>query len=94
MTKKQIGFGLGPGSGTWEEGDHFWGDGNVLCRDCDEGYTQDSLSSASDCVIICKLYFSNTDLQARMWCDLEPRCGQDSQINTCVFLFVFYLKIF
>lgn len=24
-------------------------------------------------LIICKLYFSNTDLQARMWCDLEPR---------------------
>lgn len=24
-------------------------------------------------LIICKLYFSNSDLQARMWCDLEPR---------------------
>lgn len=66
----------GQDQGQEEKGENFWGDGNVLCRDCDEGYMQDSLSSASDCVIICKLYFSNTDLQARMWCALEPRCEQ------------------
>lgn len=49
--KKQIGCGLEPGSGTGGEGNQFWGDGNVLCRDCYQGYTEDNLSSASDCVL-------------------------------------------
>lgn len=35
----------------WGEGDQFWGDGNVLCRDCDGGYMEDNQSSASDCVL-------------------------------------------
>lgn len=73
MTKSRLVVVWGQDQGQGEEGDHFVDDGNVLCRDCDEGYMQGSLSSASDCVIICKLYFSNTDLQARMWCALEPR---------------------
>lgn len=49
--KKQIGCGLGSGWGMGGEGGQFWGDGNVLCRDCDGGYTEDNLSSASDCVL-------------------------------------------